>query len=491
MNIKFSEKSNYQNSIVFVNKAGDLLVSGIWKEKNPKIVKFLKDFVNSTRFGKKKDLLHHIYTQDLTEILLVALDSTPKQLSFLKIGGKLGKTVLKYKFEEVALIIPDSNSRDKRLANNLQSMVEGILMGSYEYAPFQTDKSNKSVFKTLIINSKRNKALGQQIESARIIADSTNLARDCSNKPGNHFLPLDFKKACQQVAKEANLKFEALTENQMKKLNMNCLLSVSQGSENPAFLNIMSYQTKKKKAQTLMLVGKGITFDSGGISLKPSLDMREMKHDMSGGAAVLGAMRIIGLIKPDVNIIGLIPAVENLPDGKAFRPGDVLTASNGKTVEISSTDAEGRLILCDSLAYGIKRFKPDAVVDIATLTGACVVALGNYNIGMIPNNPDITIKLKAAGLQTEEYVWEMPTNDEYEEFIKSKIADLNNTGGRWGGMITAGLFLKHFVGKTSWAHLDIAGVSNDVKHIDFQPSHGATGAGARLLAQFALNWKSN
>ncbi|MBT4525638.1 MAG: leucyl aminopeptidase [Deltaproteobacteria bacterium] len=490
MIIKFSEKPNYQNVIIFVNKAGDILVSNTWKDKNKKTVSFLKDFISSAKFGKSKELLHHIFAQDLTEILLVAIDNTPKQLSFLKIGGKLGKTVLKCKFKDVALVFPDQNSRDKRLANNLQSILEGLLLGCYEYNAFQTDKSQARVFKTLIINCKKNKTLGQQVDNAKIMAESANVSRDCSNKPGNHFLPVDFKKVCQQVAKETSLKFEALSENQMKKLNMNCLLGVSQGSENPAYLNIMSYQTKNKKAQTLMLVGKGITFDSGGISLKPSLGMGEMKHDMSGGAAVLGAMRIIGLMKPDVNVIGLIPAVENLPDGKAFRPGDVLTASNGKTVEIGSTDAEGRLILCDALAYGIKRFKPDAVVDIATLTGACVVALGSYNIGMIPNNPDITARLKAAGSQTEEYVWEMPANDEYEELIKSKIADLNNIGGRWGGMITAGIFLRHFVGKTPWAHLDIAGVSNDVKHIDFQPDHGATGSGARLLAQLALNWTS-
>ena len=487
MKIKFSEKQNFKNLIIFTNPKGELLVSNDWKKKNPKTADYLKKFVTSDKYTNSKNTIFHLFAPDLTEILLIAPQNNKKHPTFLQTGGQIGKAIFKNKIDDIAILFPGTANRNKELTKYLQVMIEGILMGLYQY---QKPQAKPAVVpdKTLTICLKKEKSIDQQVKVAQILAESTNVARDCSNHPGNLFLPTDFKKACQAVAKTSKLKFEALTEAQMKKLGMNCLLGVSQGSDNPAFLNILTYETKKKKAPTLMLVGKGITFDAGGISLKSPQDMGLMKHDMSGGAAVLGAMRAIGLLKPDVNVIGLIPAVENLPDGKAIRPGDVLTACNGKTVEIISTDAEGRLILCDALAYGIKRFKPDAVADIATLTGACVVALGNYNIGMIPNQPQIAQKFKEAGYETGENVWEMPANDEYEEFIKSKCADIKNSGGRWGGMIYAGIFLRHFVGDTPWAHLDIAGVSDNVKHVDYHPDHGATGAGTRLLTQFVQNW---
>ena len=248
-------------------------------------------------------------------------------------------------------------------------------------------------------------------------------------------------------------------------------------------------KARKKNVQPVVLVGKGITFDSGGISIKPSDKMDEMKFDMMGGAGVLGAMLALAQLKPKINVIGLIPASENLPGPSANKPGDVLTACNGTTVEVINTDAEGRLILADALAYGIKTFQPDAVIDMATLTGACMVALGSYHSGLLTNDAALKAQVQAAAEASGDPVWELPSSDVYFKQIEGSITDLKNTGGKDAGTITAGLFLKHFVGKTPWVHLDIAGTAWNVERIEYYPTKGATGTGVRLLTELAMNWK--
>jgi leucyl aminopeptidase len=240
---------------------------------------------------------------------------------------------------------------------------------------------------------------------------------------------------------------------------------------------------------TLALVGKGITFDSGGISIKPSQAMDEMKFDMCGAAAVLGALDAVGQLRPPLNVGGVIPACENLPGGNAVKPGDILRAFSGKYVEVVNTDAEGRLILADALAYAIREFQPDAVVDLATLTGACVIALGHYATGAVGNQEAFTDAVVQAGRRSGEVVWPLPAFPEYEEALKGKYGDLQNVGGRDGGAITGGLFLKNFVGEVPWVHLDIAGTAWGVKNIGHVPNEGATGVGVRLLIDLALHWR--
>jgi leucyl aminopeptidase len=295
-----------------------------------------------------------------------------------------------------------------------------------------------------------------------IIGESQNFTRDLVNEPGNKLTPTIFGKRVAKMAKQVGLECEVYGEKKLRELGMGAFLSVTQGSDEPPALIVMQYEPKrgsKKGAPVLGLVGKGITFDTGGISIKPADGMEKMKYDMAGGAAMAGAMRAIALLKPNVKVIGIICAAENMPSGKAQKPGDVQTAMSGKTIEIMNTDAEGRLVLADGIAYA-KKLGATHLIDAATLTGACVVALGMVNAGMFTNDGPTLDKFK-EGLKTSgEKFWELPAEDEYREHIKSSIADIMNTGdSRWGGAITAAMFLKEFAEDTPWIHLDIAGVA--------------------------------
>jgi leucyl aminopeptidase len=290
----------------------------------------------------------------------------------------------------------------------------------------------------------------------------------------------------KELAKKHGFKCNVLMSDQIKRLNMGAFLAVAQGSHQPPRFIILEYRGAGG-SQPLALVGKAITFDSGGISIKPWEGMDEMKDDMSGGAAVLGAMCAAAMLKLPVNLVGLIPSTENLPGGGAYKPGDVLRSMSGITIEVISTDAEGRLILSDALAYAA-RYKPAAIVDLATLTGACIIALGHINTGMMGNNDDLMEKIEDASKKTAEKVWRLPMDDEYAEQIKSDIADVKNVGGRPAGTITAALFLKKFVGETPWVHLDIAGTAWSKEGKPYIPK-GATGVGVRLLTQLARDWE--
>jgi leucyl aminopeptidase len=268
---------------------------------------------------------------------------------------------------------------------------------------------------------------------------------------------------------------------------MNALLGVAKGSAEPARFIVLEYRGGAKEHPPVALVGKGLTFDSGGISIKPAEKMEEMKSDMAGGAAVMGAIMAAADLRLPVNIVGLIPATENLPGGRAYKPGDILKSLSGKTIEIISTDAEGRLILADALTYA-ERFKPVAIIDLATLTGACVIALGDLAIGMLGTDKELKNKLRDAAEKTGERVWELPLWEDYHELIKSDVADFKNTGGRPGGAITAAAFLSKFIGKSPWVHLDIAGPAWLTKDRSYIPK-GATGIGVRLLVQFLKDWQ--
>jgi leucyl aminopeptidase len=288
------------------------------------------------------------------------------------------------------------------------------------------------------------------------------------------------------LSKEYKFRCEVLSPSDLEKLKFGALLAVAQGSQQPAKFIVMEHMPEKKRKGTIVLVGKAITFDSGGISIKPSEGMWEMKGDMAGGAAVIATMACAARESIPVHLIGLVPATENLPSGTAYKPGDIIKSYSGKTIEIISTDAEGRLILADALAYA-QKYEPKAILDIATLTGACVIALGHIVAGLLGNDQRLLNKVKRSAEKTGEKVWELPLHEEYDEQIKSDLADMKNSGGRPAGTITAAAFLKKFVGKTHWAHLDIAGRDWEEKSKPYIPK-GPVGFGVRLFLEFLRNW---
>jgi len=323
--------------------------------------------------------------------------------------------------------------------------------------------------------------LGAALVQAQAIAAGVTLARELANRPGNHATPTVLAEHAKQLGRDFGLKVQVLERKDVAKLGMGSFLAVAQGSEEPLKFIVAQWHGAGKDDAPVVLVGKGITFDSGGISIKGAAEMDEMKFDMGGAASVLGTLRAVAQLKAKVNLIGIIPACENMVDGRSVKPGDVVTSMSGQTIEILNTDAEGRLILCDALTYA-ERFKPAVVVDIATLTGACVIALGHHRSGLFCADDALANELLAAGEAALDPAWRMPLDDEYDEALKSNFADMGNVGGRAGGAITAAMFLKRFTGKLHWAHLDIAGTA-----WKSGLAKGATGRPVGLLTQFVLS----
>ncbi len=323
-------------------------------------------------------------------------------------------------------------------------------------------------------------ALGAGLKRGQAIAAGTTLARECANRPANHCTPGFLAEQARRLGRDHGLKVEILDRKDCEKLGMGSFLAVAQGSDEPLKFIVARWHGAGKADAPLVLVGKGITFDTGGISIKPAAEMDEMKFDMGGAASVLGTLLAVAELKAKVNLIGIIPACENMPGGRAVKPGDVVTSLSGQTIEVLNTDAEGRLILCDALTYA-ERFKPAAVVDIATLTGACVIALGHHRSGLFSADDALAGELLAAGEQAQDPAWRMPLDEEYDEALKSSFADMANVGPRAGGAITAAMFLKRFTAKLRWAHLDIAGTA-----WKSGAAKGATGRPVPLLTHFVL-----
>ncbi|MDP9045180.1 MAG: leucyl aminopeptidase [Pseudomonadota bacterium] len=333
---------------------------------------------------------------------------------------------------------------------------------------------------TLLCNKADAKPVQQGLARGDAIAAGVELAREWANRPGNHCTPTHLADAARKLGKAYDLKVEVLDRKDCEKLGMGSFLSVAQASTEPLRFIVARYDGAAKSQAPVVLVGKGITFDTGGISLKPGAEMDEMKFDMGGAASVLGTLRAIAQLKPRLNLVCLIPACENMPAGNAVKPGDVVTSMSGQTIEILNTDAEGRLILCDALTYA-ERFKPKVVVDIATLTGACVVALGHHHSGMFTADDAVAEQLLEASRAGLDPCWRMPLDEEYDAGLKSNFADMANIGGRPGGAITAAMFLRRFTGKYPWAHLDIAGTA-----WRSGPAKGGTGRPVPLLTHFVL-----
>ncbi|MEE9245850.1 MAG: leucyl aminopeptidase [Gemmatimonadota bacterium] len=449
-------------------------------------------------------LLYRMGTQGPQRVLLIGVGPRAALVAerLREAGGQAAGRAREVAVAELCVAAPDAagGARGAREAGGaggdgsltleaaVRALVEGLVLGAWRFDEFRSSPESPdspALEKVEILMADR---AGQGVVSAavqvgEVLGRAQNFARELAVRPGNVATPAYLAEQAQALGKDLDLEVTVLTPHAMREEGMGALLAVAAGSdEEPRFI-VMEYKGGGKEAP-LVLVGKGVTFDSGGLSLKPPAGMESMKYDMSGAAAVIGAMKAIAELGPKVNVVGLVPSVENLPSAHSMRPGDIIRAHSGTTIEVLNTDAEGRLILADALSYAA-RYEPKAMVDAATLTGAAVIALGHHAIVLMGTEPDLLEQLQEAGERSGERVWQLPLWEEYREQLKSDIADIKNTGGRPAGTITAGMFLREFVGSIPWAHLDIAGTAWANEAGPYQPK-GPTGVGVRLFTEWVI-----
>jgi leucyl aminopeptidase len=444
-----------------------------------------------TGFKGKKDQFVDLIAPQGLNFARVILAGTDKSASFgqedwLNLGGSV-RGLLTGKEAPAAHIFLES--ADGKIAGaDAASFALGALLRGYKFKKYKSKakkkngaEANDRSLKKIVIHCDDPKAANQAFVSARAILDGVTLARDLVNEPANILGPAEFAARAKALTK-SGVRVEVLGLKALQKLGMNALLAVGQGSEKPSHVVVMQWRgAGPKGGAPIALVGKGVTFDTGGISLKPAAGMEDMKGDMGGAACVVGLMQALAERKAKVNAVGIIGLVENMPSGRAQRPGDVVTAMSGQTIEVLNTDAEGRMVLADCLWYVQERFKPKAIVDLATLTGAVMVALGKEHAGLFSNNDELSGWLTEAGNVTGERLWRLPLGPKYDKMIDSKVADMKNTGGKWGGSISAAQFLQRFIKDgTPWAHLDIAGTAMSSVDSEINRSWGS-GFGVRLL----------
>ena len=403
-----------------------------------------------------------------------------------RVAGEFCRSLRKLNCHKIATVLHGAGGGGIEPEASVEAIVEGSLLGLYSFDRYKKPECG-DIEQMVIVERDESKvpALERGILKGKIMAEATGLARDMVNEPSNCMTPARMAEVAREIADKYNLKFNIFNSKDMEAMGMGALLGVARGSSEPPKLITLSYKGAEHSEKALGFVGKGVTFDSGGISIKPSEGMGEMKEDMAGGAAVMAALSAIAQLKPEINVTAIVPATENLPSGTALKPGDILRAMNGKTIEVVSTDAEGRLILADALSYAVKQ-DLSPLVDLATLTGACRVALGTRYSGVFTNNQELMDRVLEAAGKAGEKLWQMPMPEEYKEQNKSEIADIKNTGNRYGGAITAALFLSEFVSNTPWVHLDIAGTASSSKESGYTVK-GATGAGVRTLVELALS----
>jgi leucyl aminopeptidase len=400
------------------------------------------------------------------------------------------KTMQRKHIDHAHILTPNIELFELDAEYVMEQIIITAQMAAYSFDQYKTSKDalvNQSLTLTLVTE---HHIAPETFEKATLIARAVNQTRTWIDVPPSDLTPTELATKAESIAQHAGLKITVFGEPEVKKMGMGGLAGVSSGSHQDCKFVILEYNCGKKDAPTIAFVGKGITFDSGGLSLKPADSMETMKDDMSGAAAVINSLYVIGMLKPEVNVIGIAPLSENLPGGQATKPGDVLRFYNGKTAEVLNTDAEGRLILADALSYAVKHYKPDAIIDIATLTGACMYALGPFYTGMMGTDRKLLEKVAQAGDISGDWVWELPFHEDYAKAIKNSVADMQNIGSPKikAGAITAGKFLQEFVEDTPWVHLDIAGTAFQVPDRSYYSS-GATGVGVRLLVELAMNWK--
>jgi len=404
------------------------------------------------------------------------------------VGGLIAQNAEKTKSEDIAIVLPDFLKAVKGCG--AEQIVEGLLLGDYRFIKYKKTATDKKTFsgikKITIYCRKDSRVIRRCVNRAQLSSQAALTARDMANEPGNLWTPQHFAAFARKLAKKHSLKCKIYDKSQIARMGMGGIIGVNQGSATPPKLIVLEH-TPKKFSKTILLVGKGLTFDSGGISIKPASGMQDMKYDMCGGAAVLASMHSVAQEKPDVRVVAVVPSTDNMSGSKALKPGDIITHYNGITSEVVNTDAEGRLILADALAFGVKKYKPDCVIDLATLTGAVIIGLGHHRTGMMTNNDALAEQLKQSGEYCGEPIWQLPLDEEYTNQIDSDVADIKNTGGKAGGSITAAAYLQKFVDKTPWIHLDIAGTAWDFTKKSYI-TKGASGVGVRTLIHFIRNW---
>ncbi|MBW1708430.1 MAG: leucyl aminopeptidase, partial [Deltaproteobacteria bacterium] len=401
-------------------------------------------------------------------------------------SARAAQAVRDFNLKKAAILLPSKRKKLESPAELAEMTALGLRLGLYRYDELKTrDKGNaKSLQRMTLISAEKigRSAPAAALKRAEAAAEAICYARDLVNRPSNLLKPEDLAGEARKLAKANGLKIKVISQDEAKRRKMGAFLAVAQGSESPGRIIVLQYNGAGSRTRPVALLGKAITFDSGGINLKPSTGLKDMKTDMAGGAVVMAVMAAAAQLKLKVNLVGIVPAAENMLSGKASRPGDVITSMSGLNVEITNTDAEGRMVLADGLTLA-KVYKPKAIIDLATLTGACSIALGDKIAGLMGTGEDLVEKLKEAGERSGDRVWELPLYEDYFSSLKSEVADFNNAGGRAAGTIIGGLFLKQFVPKIPWAHLDIAGTARAEKGTPDTPA-GGTGFGVNLLLHF-------
>lgn len=401
-----------------------------------------------------------------------------------RLAGAAVRSLKSRSIRSFAFVIPENNLNPEEAA---KAVVEGAFVGNFDTDTYKSDRQDQKIDRLTVVARGDQGKLQQAIDEARIVGESQNFTRQLVNEPSNRMTPTVLAEHTRKMAAEVGIKCEVYGADKIKELKMGAFWSVAQGSDEPPALIVMRYEPAGAPEKPVLgLVGKGITFDTGGISIKPADGMEKMKYDMAGGAAMIGTMRAIALLKPKLKVIGIVCATENMPSGKAQKPGDVQIAMSGKSIEIINTDAEGRLVLADGLYYA-RQLGCTHLIDAATLTGACVVALGYVNAGVFANDEKMYERFRQALDKAGEKMWRMPLDEEYKEVIRSNIADIVNSGGRWGGAVTAAMFLKEFAEETPWLHLDIAGTAWMEENKPWI-AKGPSGIAVRSLVEFTKDF---
>lgn len=473
---------------------GEALDSSLLNQLNELSRGVLTSLMEAGEFaGKKFDIAYGYIggNAKISRLLLIGAGEPATYTSHLlaRLAGAAVRFLIKKRLGKVVFLArPAQNSS---MPSTVQTIAEAALIAPYEQTKYQKKEAESDfqldTFKIASIDQTIAPAdFEAALTKANILAEAINFTRDLVLEPGNKLPPQEFARRAQTEAGTIGLECQILDEKALQEMGMGAILAVSQGSEEPSQLIVLRYKgSKTPNSQPIALVGKGITFDSGGICIKPRDDMWEMKTDMSGGATVIGTLCAIAKLKPEIDVIGIVAASENLPSGSAYKPGDVLKAYSGKMIEVIDTDAEGRLVLADALHYATQQ-NPSCIIDLATLTGACIIALGNLRAGMMGSNSQLLAEVQAASERAGEKLWPLPLDKEYSDMIKSDIADIKNLGGRFAGAITAAAFLREFVGDVPWVHLDIAGTAW-LEESQPDMAKGPSGYGIRTLVDLILN----
>ena len=475
------------------NLSSDILVLGRFKDSN--VEKSISFLTKEDQKNILDSLSIDLSDGDSGNYIILPGSSNFKRIMLFNLGDK--KTLTNDKMrafgsklyslvnsKKITKMVLNTKSFSMTSNDKSQSIIEGMVLGSYKFEDYKSNKNKKNYLTDISLMGSIDKTI---VKKAQIIGESVCFARDLGNHPANILTPTYLANESKRISKAKNMKCTVIDVSKFEKMGLGSFYGVARGAKEPAKMIIVEYNGASKSQKPIALVGKGLTFDTGGISLKPGARMDEMKFDMCGSATVMGVMNAVSILQPKINIIFAIGSTENMPGSDAQRPGDIVTAYNGKTIEVLNTDAEGRLVLADVLSYVNKNYNPEYMIDFATLTGAVLVALGHRASGLMGNDDKLINKIKKSSQATDEKVWELPLWSEYSKDIQGKYADIQNLGKAGAGTITAGAFLKEFVGDTPWCHLDIAGTAWGPKEPEYQPQVGATGVAVRLIYHLLEN----